>query len=154
MFNSELLIQLIRNAQGNRSLNQFAQACEIDSGNLSRILNNKNKQAPKPETLRKIANNALNGVTYEDLMSAAGHISLEGAEKRASEAVLTAKDEQDIEKKIQLLRQDLLNNQDGLMLSGNPVSEEAIESIIEALAFGIKQAKIVNKKYTPKKYKK
>lgn len=154
MFNSELLIQLIRNAQGNRSLNQFSQGCGIDSGNLSRILNNKNKQAPKPETLRRIANNAYNGVTYEGLMDAAGHISLEGSEKPASEAVLSVKDEHDIEKKIQLLKEDILNNPDGLMLSGNPVSEEAIESIIEALSFGIRQAKIVNKKYTPKKYRK
>lgn len=154
MFNSELLIELIKKAQGNRSLNQFAQHCEIDPGNLSRIINNKNKQAPKPETLKKIATHAYNGVTYEELMNAAGHISIGETAQARPEAVLSEKDERDIEKRIELLREDLLNNPDGLMLSGTPVSPEAIESIIEALSYGIRQAKIVNKKYTPKKFRK
>lgn len=39
------------------------------------------------------------------------------------------------------------------MLSGNPMSPEAIESLMEALSSGIRQAKIANKKYTPNKYK-
>lgn len=46
MFNSELLIQLIQNAQEHGILNQFAQECGIDSGILSRIINNKSKQVP------------------------------------------------------------------------------------------------------------
>lgn len=153
MFNSDLLIELIKQAQGDRSLNQFAKNCGIDPGNLSRIVNNKNAQAPKPETLRKIASHAHNSVTYEDLMKAAGHIVLNTSSEDNSKNVLSTKDEMEIEKKIQSLREDLLNNTGGLMLSGDPVSPEAIESIVEALAFGIRQAKIINKKYTPNKYK-
>lgn len=68
-------------------------------------------------------------------------------------AVLSKKDEKDIAKRIEALKEDLLNG-DGLMLSGNPISPEAIESLIEALSSGIRQAKIANKKYTPNKYKK
>lgn len=154
MFNSDLLIELIKQAQGDRSLNQFAKNCGIDPGNLSRIVNNKNAQPPKPETLRKISSHAQNGVTYEDLMNAAGHIVINTSNEENPKNVLTAKDEKEIEKKIQSLREDLLNNSDGLMLSGDPVSQEAIESIIDALSFGIKQAKIINKKYTPNSYKK
>jgi HTH-type transcriptional regulator, competence development regulator len=154
MFNADLLIELVKKAQGDRTLNQFAQHCGIDPGNLSRIINNKNKQAPKPDTLRKIANHAYNEVTYEELMSAAGHISPSDSEAPKEKSVLTFKDEKDIERKIQLLKEDLQNNIDGFMLSGNPVSQEAIESIIETLSYGIRQAKIVNKKYTPKKYRK
>ena len=45
-------------------------------------------------------------------------------------------------------------NSEGLMLSGNPISPEAVESLIEALSSGIRQAKITNKKFTPKKYRK
>lgn len=40
------------------------------------------------------------------------------------------------------------------MLSSNPISPEAIESLIEALSSGVRQAKIANKKYAPNKYKK
>ena len=70
-----------------------------------------------------------------------------------SNTVLSEKDEKDIAKRIEALKEDLLNG-DGLMLSGNPISPEAIESLIEALSSGIRQAKIANKKYTPNKYKK
>ena len=45
-------------------------------------------------------------------------------------------------------------NSEGLMLSGNPISPEAVESLIKALSSGIRQAKITNKKFTPKKYRK
>lgn len=64
-----------------------------------------------------------------------------------------AKDEKDIAKRIEDLDENLMNG-DGLMLFGNPISPEAIESLVEALSSGIRQAKITNKKYTPKKYKK
>lgn len=75
MYNSDSLSDLIKRAQGSRSLNQFARACDIDSGNLSRIVNNKNSNPPKPETLKKIADHAENNVTYEALMIAAGHFT-------------------------------------------------------------------------------
>lgn len=153
MFNPELLIELIKKAQGDRTLNQFAQHCSIDPGNLSRIINNKNKQAPKPDTLKKIAAHAYNDVSYEELMGAAGHIATADIVE-SKESILSKKDEKDIEKRIESLTEELMKNQDGYMLSGNPVSPDAIESIIEALSFGIRQAKIINKKYTPKKYKK
>jgi len=65
----------------------------------------------------------------------------------------TPKEERDIAKRLEKMREDLLQQQ-GLMFYGEPVSEEAVESILAALEFGIRQAKIINKKYTPKKYRK
>ena len=47
-----------------------------------------------------------------------------------------------------------MEGQEGLMLSGEPVSPDAIQSIVDALEFGMRQAKLINKKYTPKKYRK
>ena len=73
--------------------------------------------------------------------------------QNTANTVLSEKDEKDIAKRIEDLKEDLLNG-DGLMLSGNPISPEAIESLIEALSSGIRQAKIANKKYTPKKSQK
>lgn len=65
---------------------------------------------------------------------------------------LTEKEEKDIEKRLEKMKKELSGSQ-GLMLSGNPVSPEALESILDALEFGMRQAKKINKKYTPKKYR-
>ena len=46
-----------------------------------------------------------------------------------------------------------LEQQTGLMLSGNPLSPDAMKSILDALEYGIKQAKVINKNYNPKKSK-
>lgn len=154
MYDLDLLIDLIKAAKGYRSLNQFAKECAVDAGNISRLLNKKSSQPPRPGTLKKIADHAHNNVTYDKLMMAAGYINIDDAEENSDFSPLSPKDENEIEKKIEALKKDLSTNADGLMLSGNPVSPEAIESIIEALSYGIRQAKIVNKKYTPIKYKK
>lgn len=156
MFDAELLSSLIKQAQGDISLNNFARKCKISSSTLSRIINNKNSCPPAPSTLQKIATVAHNGVTYGDLMAAAGYINDSETSVEIAGVpnnVLSQKDEKDIAKRIDALKEDLLNG-DGLMLSGNPISPEAVESLIEALSSGIRQAKIANKKYTPKKYKK
>lgn len=156
MFDGELLSNLIKQAQGDLSLNNFARQCKISSSTLSRIINNKNSCPPAPSTLKKIAAVAHNGITYADLMAAADYIN-DGETPvelpSESNTVLSQKDERDITKRIEALKDDLLNG-DGLMLSGNPISPEAAESLIDALSFGIRQAKIMNKKYTPNKYKK
>ncbi|AOY76783.1 helix-turn-helix domain-containing protein [Clostridium formicaceticum] len=66
---------------------------------------------------------------------------------------LTKKDEKDIEKRMHLLKETLISDNE-LMLSGEPMSPEALESILEALEYGMRQAKRINKKYTPKKHRK
>lgn len=67
---------------------------------------------------------------------------------------LTKKDERDIAKKLEELK-ETLENQDGLMFDGDPMSDEAKESILAAMELGLQAAKLKNKeKYTPKKYKK
>ncbi|WDU82313.1 hypothetical protein [Caloramator sp. Dgby_cultured_2] len=84
-------------------------------------------------------------------MQAAGYI--EKAETNPSAPQLTPKEEKDIAKRLEKMKEDLLKQQ-GLMFNGEPASPEAIESILAALEFGMRQAKIINKKYTPKKYRK
>ena len=67
---------------------------------------------------------------------------------------LTSKDERDIEKILDLTKEQLLS-QDGLMFDGKPATQEAIDSILSAMQIGMELAKKKNKeKYTPKKYKK
>ncbi len=67
---------------------------------------------------------------------------------------LTRKDERDIAKTLANLK-ETLENEEGLMFDGDPMSDEAKESILAAMELGLQAAKLKNKeKYTPKKYKK
>lgn len=63
---------LIKLAQGDRSQNEFALHCNISSATLTLIQNG--KRNPSPKILKKIADRSYNGVTYEELMIAAGFI--------------------------------------------------------------------------------
>jgi hypothetical protein len=47
-----------------------------------------------------------------------------------------------------------LKNADGLNFSGEPMSDEAIESLSEAVVYTGRQTQRINKKYIPKKHKK
>ena len=67
---------------------------------------------------------------------------------------LTKKDERDIAKTLANLK-ETLENEEGVMFDGDPMSDEAKESILAAMELGLQAAKLKNKeKYTPKKYKK
>lgn len=47
-----------------------------------------------------------------------------------------------------------LTKQDGLSFNGEPMSEEAIESLSEAMEYAFRQTQRINKKYIPKKHRK
>jgi|SRR5690625_916931 len=67
---------------------------------------------------------------------------------------LTEKDEKDIAKRMKKMKEDLIEGKgDGLNFMGEPMSEEAIESLLEALEHAERIATLANKKYTPKKYR-
>lgn len=67
---------------------------------------------------------------------------------------LNKKDERDIAKTLGQLK-ETLENEEGLMFDGNPMTDEAKESILAAMEVGLQMAKLKNKeKYTPKKYRK
>ena len=62
------LIELLKLAQGDRSQNQFALHCGVSSATLSHIM--QGKHTPSPQFLKKIADRAYNGVTYDELLDA------------------------------------------------------------------------------------
>ena len=66
---SELLVQ----AQGNRTQTEFAKDCGLSTAYICKHVNRRIDKAPIPSTLRKIAAVAANGVTYEELLDAAGY---------------------------------------------------------------------------------
>lgn len=65
---------------------------------------------------------------------------------------VTPKDEKDIAKRMEEIKKDL-QGEDGLMFSGEPMSQEAVESLLDAMEYIVKQTKVINKKYVPKKYR-
>lgn len=74
------LIKLIKKAQGNKTLNQFALGAGVNAGHLSRIMNGNFKNPPSPDTLRKIAKSSHGEVTYEELLKASGYIDKESSQ--------------------------------------------------------------------------
>ncbi|MED5052659.1 helix-turn-helix transcriptional regulator [Anoxybacillus rupiensis] len=73
-------------------------------------------------------------------------------EKSAGHQDFTEKDEKDIAKRMEKIKQDLAAD-GGLSFYGEPLSEEAKESLLEAMEYAVRQAQRINKKYTPKKYR-
>ena len=97
---------------------------------------------PSGETLEKVA--AYFGVSTDYLL---------GKEEQKKPA-LSDKDERDIARNLEKIMADLENSGD-LMFDGDPMSDEARESIRSALKLGLEAAKLKNKElYTPKKYRK
>lgn len=105
------------------------------------------KQNPSATKISKMAEYF--GVSLEYLMTG------EEKEKPAAKSDgLTEKDERDIGKKIEDIL-GLLKHGDGLTFDGDPLSEDALESIKAAMELGMRTAKLEAKaKYTPKKYRK
>ncbi|MCS0823170.1 helix-turn-helix domain-containing protein [Cytobacillus firmus] len=100
------------------------------------------RNEPSLETLRKLASKYGVSVSY---------ISGEVSDKQNLET-LSIKDEKDIAKRMEKIRQDL-SEDNGYMLMGEPISEEAKEAIMDAMEYAIRQATRINKKYIPKKYR-
>lgn len=136
-------IKKIRESK-NLTLNQVALYSEISAAQLSRIETGK-RGVPKPTTIKKIAE-ALR-TDYDQLMKVAGYL-----EETSTKSTPSTKDEKDIAKRMEKIRQDL-SEDDGYMLMGEPISEEAKESIMDAMEYAIRQATRINKKYIPKKYR-
>lgn len=123
---------------------QVKEKTNINNKTLSGYENNVSE--PDTNTLVKLAD--LYEVSYRWLLTGKGDIK-EGDKKDD----LSEKDERDIAKRIAALREDLANAE-GLSFHGEPMSEEAIESLLEAMEYAERQATRVNKKYIPKKNRK
>lgn len=144
------------------TINQLSLYSGISSSQLSRIETGK-RGIPKPPTIEKLAH-ALK-VDYTDLMKEAGYLETDPtpdhvSDKRVSySSQLTKKDEHDIGKRMAKIKKDLIDGisddqNTALSFMGEPMSEEAIESLLEALEHAERLATLANKKYIPKKHRK
>lgn len=124
---------------------QVKERTNINNKTLSGYENNVSE--PDSATLGVLAE--LYGVSYKWLITG------EGSMAKKSSRNLTEKDERDIAKRMEKMKKDLIegNANGGLSYRGEPMSEEAIESLLEALEHAERIATLANKKYTPKKYR-
>ncbi|WLR57773.1 helix-turn-helix transcriptional regulator [Mesobacillus subterraneus] len=100
------------------------------------------RNEPSLETLRKLATKYDVSVSY---LTGENEV----IERKAKPS---NKDEKDIAKRMEEFRKDI-TSQDGLSFMGEPMSEEAIESLAEAMEHIFRQTQRINKKYIPKKYR-
>lgn len=85
-------------------------------------------------------------VSSDYLLGRTDNVSLQKSNQVAD------KDEKDIAKRMEKIREDL-TKADGLSFQGEPLSEEAVESLMEAMEHIVRQTQRINKKYIPKKYR-
>lgn len=74
MFDKKNFAFLLKQAKGDRSINQYALHSGISAAHISRLLRELLDTPPSPETIKLLADKAMNDVTYNDLMKAAGHL--------------------------------------------------------------------------------
>ncbi|ONK21193.1 immunity repressor protein [Bacillus sp. VT-16-64] len=120
----------------------------VSNSYLSQLENGK-RGIPSADIIKKLAPPL--GVSQTELMIKAGYI--DEVPNKPYTAPLTEKDEQDIAKRLNEIKNDI-EHADGLAFDGEPFSKEAQESFLEAMEYIVRTTKKINKKYTPKKYRK
>lgn len=151
---------LLRELRGKRSLREIADLTELSHTYISDVekgyrRGSKKPLNPSPETLKRLAK--AYDYPYEKLMKAAGYVGTSFSVPEIANEL--SKDERDIGKRMAKIRKDLIegisdDDKTSLSFMGEPMSEDAIESLLEALEHAERLATIANKKYIPKKYRK
>jgi transcriptional regulator with XRE-family HTH domain len=132
----------IRELRKNRGLTmkQLGEVVDLAESTISQY--ETGKRQPDNETLLRLGE--FFGVTVGYLL---------GVEE-VKTPILNEKDERDIAKTLETLMTQLDSGGD-LMFDGDPISDEARDSIRSAMKLGLEAAKIKNKeRFTPKKYRK
>lgn len=145
------LIKEYREEHDNMSLRDFADKCGVSHAYIDKLEKGIDPRSGKPvvptlDTVEKVSK-ALEK-TKESVLKEIGFAFTN------EDIQLTPKDEKNIEKDIEALKNKLLTGE-GLMLNGEPATSEAIQSILDTMKIGMELAKQKNKeKYTPKKFRK
>ena len=143
------LNELVKDLRGKESLRDAAERIGVSHSYLRLIEKGKDPRSgtpiePSVDTLKKISR-AYN-YDFDKLMVAAGYIDKD-------RFTSNGEDDRDIAKRLQQIRNDM-EHEDGLAFDGEPMSDEAMESFMEAMEYVVRQTKRINKKYIPKKYRK
>lgn len=135
----------IKNLRQSKGLTQAEMADKIDVARTTYAMYEQGKREPDFEILKRLAY-FFNVTTDYLLDNSTRHEAVINNELPSSKA------EKDIAKQLEEFR-DSIENSDGLAFDGEPMSEEAKESLIESMEHIFRQTQRINKKYAPKKYK-
>lgn len=80
-FNKKLFSKLLKKALGSRKMSEYAHHAGISLTYLSELIREQRNNPPMPPTIKKLADRAHNGVSYEELMAAAGHLYVSAKER-------------------------------------------------------------------------
>ncbi|ENQ3106010.1 hypothetical protein SAMN04488168_101466 [Bacillus sp. 491mf] len=128
------IVETIKNLCKSHDISVSGLEKELDFGNGT--IRKWDKAYPSADRLQKVADRF--NVTTDFLLG------------RTNQMHMTSKDEKDIEKRMEEIKRDLKDSQ-GLMFSGEPMSEEAVDSLLDAMEYIVRQTKVINKKYAPEK---
>lgn len=93
---------------------------------------------------------SLFGVTTDYLL---GREPAPAGRPAASESARERRDERDVQRRLESIREDLANADGLAFMRGEQMTEEDRELLLDAIESGLRTAKRLAKKYTPKKYK-
>lgn len=132
MFNKKVFKELLEKAIGNRTMTEYSNESGVNRTYISKYINEKLDNPPTPDIIKRLANTAQNGVTYEDFMKAAGHLDFNEELNIPQEYT----DKYNVTKRDLKQREDVLEHAQSFMMD-DKVSEKDKEKLFE----------IVNKLY-------
>lgn len=141
VFDYGLLINLVGLAKGNRSLNDFCKYSGLEPSNISRLLNRKHSNPPKPCTLKLIAENSQGRVSVDELMFAAGYIEFEDIKKHINNIDYTPNGDVDMLAEIGQLKKNITRI---IHLVDKNYSKEADNKLMDVLTASLREAYVVS----------
>lgn len=137
------VFERIENLRKSRKISQGKLEKELGFSNGS--ISKWKTSMPTPERLQKIADYF--GVTIDFLMT--------GKEETIANSELTVKDEREIGRDLDRIMEEIENDVDGpLFYNGEPIDEESLRYLRNALEFGLRELKKENKVKFGRKKKK
>lgn len=133
-------------------LKQLREELGISQIELAKIFNISNTALSQYESGNRTPSDDLK-VKLADYFDVSLDFLMGKSNSRRPENSLTEKDEKDIAKTMQKLKEQLANDK-GLMFDGDVLDEETAKLLLDAIEQQEKLVKTINKKYTPNKYKK
>lgn len=136
----------IRNLRDSEDIQQVDFAKKIGVSNVVLSRYESGERRPDYDTLLRIAD--FFDVTTDYLLG-----KTDKPKEASKTDGISVKGEKDVAKRLEEFKKDLTSS-DGMNFSGEPMSDEAKESLIDAMEHIFRQTQLINKKFIPKKHRK
>lgn len=134
--------------RGTRTQENVSNALGLSRARYSHYENN--RVEPDMDILKRLAE--FYNTTTDYLLGVEEHNKTTNSNSISTETITSDKDERDIAKRLEAFKEEI-ENSDGLAFDGEPMSDEAKESLAEAMEHLFRQTQRINKKYIPKQHR-